>query len=687
MLRAKLLGPFSITLGETSAGPWLRPTAKRLCELLFVSEGRRVGREPAFEALFPNLGPEQAANALSKALSMARSALAVLGVAGHDLLRADRGHIWIHPECDVEVDLVLVNELLRLGLDTEPGAARDDTLTRVLSFPGVVLEDEPYEDWALGPRDRLEWGRQEARLTLARDRAQGFGRSKPESVVASWESCLDADPTCEEAASSLMQIYAAQQRRTLVADTYERCRGALEELGLARSPALGEIYAGAVRETSPSPTRSAAIETRSPSVARGEERKLVSVLFAELASPLGTARLDPEDLREMIGDALVEVISQVESLGGTVTSLSGSGLAALFGAPEAHEDDPERAVRAGYRIISAVNGSAERLTVRIGIESGPAVVGPIGGGGHVEYGAVGEVVGVAAALQSLARAGSVLVGPATRAATSDRFEWGPSEDLARRGSATPLVAHYLERPRARAGGHLSGRRLAGHAALVGRDGELLVVSQFLREAISGNGGVVLVVGEPGLGKTRLVSECRKRFMAWVGAGSGRLPLWLEGYGASYASSTPYGLYQQLLSDWIGVAPEEGDEVRRPALERAMRAIFGDGDGPVGLLARMIGLGTDDEAARLSRLSPEELQRATFGALCALIARLAAHGPTVLVLEDLHWADPTSIRLTEEVARLAREGPLLVLLTHRPEPDPGVTALEDALLQDGALHLS
>ena len=105
---------------------------------------------------------------------------------------------------------------------------------------------------------------------------------------------------------------------------------------------------------------------------------------------------------------------------------------------------------------------------------------------------------------------------------------------------------------------------------MGRRAELAVLHDVLREATAGKGGVLLVAGDPGLGKTRLVSECRKLFMAWVGAASGRLPLWLEVRATSYASSRPYGLYQQLLAAWVGVVPEEGDEVVRAALERAIR---------------------------------------------------------------------------------------------------------------------
>jgi tetratricopeptide (TPR) repeat protein len=372
--------------------------------------------------------------------------------------------------------------------------------------------------------------------------------------------------------------------------------------------------------------------------------------------------------------------------------VSGGGLAALFGAPEAHEDDPERAVRAGARILAAIGGRSpmlgtENLSVRIGIETGPAIVGPIRTGAGFDYAAIGEVVPVAAALQSAARARSVLVGPATRAATESVFEWGPTEDVAPADAAKPLVAYYLERPKARSVGYRGQSKLAGHTRLVGRQDEVAVLDKALRDAVSGAGSVVFIVGDPGLGKTRLMQECRKRFMAWVGAGTGRLPLWLEGRCASYASSTPYGLYQQLLSSWVGVAPEEGEEVVRPALERAMKAVFGGQTDHAALLAHMMGLPAGPNEGHLGRMSPEGLQRATFGAVSAVVARLVATGPTILALEDLHWADPTSLRLTEELAALAGGGPLLLLATRRHDPDPGVSGLEASIQAEGrcALH--
>ena len=243
-------------------------------------------------------------------------------------------------------------------------------------------------------------------------------------------------------------------------------------------------------------------------------------------------------------------------------------------------------------------------------------------------------------------------------------------------------------PRRDPSGQAGRRGLAGSAPLVGRATELGVLRGALRQATVGKGGVVVVTGEPGLGKTRLVSECRNLFMAWAGAASGRLPLWIEGRAASYRSSQPYGLYKQLLSAWVGVAPEEGEEVARLALERAIKAVFGGkvDDERAGLLSQLMGSGPGEARPASPALSPEQLQRATFAALVALISSLVRNGPTVLVLEDLHWADPTSLRLTEQLSSLTKAGPLLLILTRRPEPDPGVTTLEAAFGADRDLTL-
>ena len=215
----------------------------------------------------------------------------------------------------------------------------------------------------------------------------------------------------------------------------------------------------------------------------------MSVLFAEVATSSEALRADPEDLRQVVGEALTRVINEVEGLGGTVTSVSGGGLQALFGAPEAHEDDPERALRAAFRALSAQAPSVdERPSVlRIGVETGAAVVGQIGAGARFEYGAVGAVVGTAAALQSVAKPGSALVGPVTRAAVEGLFEWGATEVVTQLAGAKPFVGSYLEQPKARAPSRQM--RLGGRGPLVGRQAELSVLDAALRDAEGGMGSV------------------------------------------------------------------------------------------------------------------------------------------------------------------------------------------------------
>ncbi|MGO9661264.1 MAG: AAA family ATPase, partial [Acidimicrobiales bacterium] len=684
LVQVKLLGPFSISVGANRAGPWPRPPAKRLCELVLLSPGRTIRRDLACEVLFPHLG-RNGAPALSKALSMARAALSRLGGPGASLLQADLLNIWASPDVTVSVDADRQEAALRAALNIGPGQRRDDSLVGSLSEVGALLADEPYADWALRARERLEALRQEARLALARDRSRGFGRADEQSALRAWEACFAQDPTCEEAATALVQAYSRQGRHSLAASTYERCRQALEELSLRPSSTPGQ----AIRVTLPSHDRTAVPEAQTTAVTgdRGEERRLVTVLFVELLARPGTGReLDPEAMRDIVGGALATVVGEVEELGGKVTSISSTGVLAVFGAPDAHEDDPERALRAAYRVLNGTSTLGSEVALRVGVETGPAVTGPIGpvSGGY--YGAIGEVVSIAGALQLASQPGSVLVGPITRTATEGLFEWGPSAEVAVAGGTRWLRASYLGRPKARVTSQPPRRGPIRPVPIVGRRRELDLLRESLRRTTSGRGCVVVVTGEPGLGKTRLVAECRRLFMAWVGAVPGRLPLWLEGRAASYASAQPYALYRQVLSHWVGSVPEETDELAWPALERALRATFGGGpdDQLLALLAHVMGLRPKGTGPTAARLGPEPLQQASFAAMQAFISHLLGHGPTVLVLEDLHWADPTSLRLTEQLFSLNKEGPLLLVLTHRPELGAGVSALEAALSTDPAL---
>src|SRR5437763_10613432 len=280
-VRVRLLGPFSVVSGGRAAGPWPRPSARRLCQLVLVSPGRRVSRDLACEELFPDLDPRAAARSVSKALSMARAALAGLGEPAASLLEADLTRIWANPA--VEVDAAEHEHALRAALALGPGHARDGLLATALAEEGELLADEPYADWALRPRERLESLRQEARLALARDRARGAGQARPEAVLAAWEACFEPDPASEEAAGALILAYFTAGHRDLAVRAYQRCRAALGELGVGISPWLEEVYATAAFEAVPSrsaPSPSAA--PASPGGAPREELRTVSVLSAEV---------------------------------------------------------------------------------------------------------------------------------------------------------------------------------------------------------------------------------------------------------------------------------------------------------------------------------------------------------------------------------------------------------------------
>jgi len=402
-----------------------------------------------------------------------------------------------------------------------------------------------------------------------------------------------------------------------------------------------------------------------------DEHRVVTALFADVAGSTALSeRLDPEEAKLIIGEAIGRAIRSVEAYGGSVNNLLGDGLLALFGAPVAHEDDPERAVRAGLDIVAAMRDYGEEVrrgwgidgfAMRVGIHSGDVVVGQVGAGGRVEYGVVGDTVNSTARLQAAAEPNAVLVSEQTKRQVAQRFEWGEPRSLQLKGKADAFVAYPVVALR-EISGQAASPDLAG--PMVGRDSELSSALELLQRLAAGRGGVLYIVGEPGIGKSRLAAELRQRAIGQEHC------LWMEGRCVSYGESLPYWPYRDLLRNWLEVSATEAELRVRVKLRRKTDETFkANGNEFYPYLATILGLQLEPEAAaQLQPLSPESVQYRTFEVFSELLQRISETQPVVISLDDLHWADPTSLALTERLLGLTEHSPILLAISQRPETD-------------------
>jgi ABC-type oligopeptide transport system substrate-binding subunit/class 3 adenylate cyclase len=411
-----------------------------------------------------------------------------------------------------------------------------------------------------------------------------------------------------------------------------------------------------------------------------EERKVLTAVFADVVGSTALGELlEPEDVKLVVGEAVARIVGEVEGLGGHVKDLAGDGVLAFFGAPTTREDDAERAVLCALRIVAEMEEyarevrrgwGAEGFGVRVGGATGAVVVGEVGAGSRVEYAAFGDTVNVAARLQSAAEPGSVLVDDATHHAVERLFEWGERQELELKGKRETVAAWPV---RAVAAAGRPQRATGGmETRFVGRSRELGLGREALDALRTGRGGVLVVAGDAGIGKSRLLDELRE--LAERDGTS-----WLEGRCVSYGESLPYWPFRDLLrGEWIGAGVEEPELRVRVGLRRRLEQLFERrADELYPYLGGLLEVALEREAeARTSELSPEALQWRTFEVVGQLFARLAETAPLVLALEDLHWADPTSVLLLEQLLPLAEEAPVLLVLSLRPERDHPAWALRE-----------
>ena len=386
-------------------------------------------------------------------------------------------------------------------------------------------------------------------------------------------------------------------------------------------------------------------------------------MFSDLVGSTAlSARMDPEDLREVISAYQKCVAETVRRFGGFVAKYMGDGVLIYFGYPEAHEDDAERAVRAGLELIAAVSAlkGPEPLQTRVGIATGMVVVGDLLGSGEAqERGIVGETPNLAARLQGIAEPNAVVIAEATRKLLGNLFEL---EDLGAKelkGIAGPVRVWAALRP-ASVEGRFEALHASGVTELVGREEELELLLRRWLKAKGGEGQVVLLSGEPGIGKSRLTAALLERFAAEPHA---RLRYFCS------PQHTDSALYP-IISQMERAACFSHDDNTQPKLDKldALLARCFTPRQDVALLADMLSLPNDGRYPTLE-LDPQQRRQKTLEALTAQLGALAKAKPVLMIFEDVHWIDPTTLEAVgRTVDRLKTLGVLLIV-TYRPEFEP------------------
>jgi class 3 adenylate cyclase/tetratricopeptide (TPR) repeat protein len=394
--------------------------------------------------------------------------------------------------------------------------------------------------------------------------------------------------------------------------------------------------------------------TSGPSASVQEERKVVSVLFCDLVGFTASSdAADPEDVRARIRPYHARLREVIERFGGTVEKFVGDAVMAVFGAPVAHEDDAERAVRAGLRILEAIEelnaeDASLALQVRVGINTGEAVVA-LGAKPETGEGIVtGDVVNTASRLQGAAPVNGVAVSEQTIRATERVFDYEPLEPVSVKGKSKPLPVYRPLQARARLGSDVTRTHTT---PLVGRDLErTLLVSLFERAVQQKSCQLVTLVGEPGVGKSRLCVELLQHVEARQG-----LTRWRQGRCLPYGEGIAVWALGEIVKAECGILETDSPE---DASRKLASAVPESAQDRTWLLARLAPLvGAPSEPA-----SQEE----SFAAWRSFLESLATEGPAVLVFEDLHWADPALLAFLEYLADWAQGVPLVVLCTARPE---------------------
>jgi class 3 adenylate cyclase/tetratricopeptide (TPR) repeat protein len=578
--------------------------------------------------------------------------------------------------------------------------ARGDTaaLEEAVSLYRGPLLEECAEEWVLQERQQREHDYLDALERLA---SQSLEAGDPASAEGYLRRAGAVDPLRESVQRARMRALAAGSNHAGLLQCYRDFRLLLHrELNTEPDPetqALFRRLRDQARQTAAAVGSNPAARPVSPSVPNARsvvlpagENRVVTVLFADMSGSLEATRdLAPEEAAQLVDRLLQAMVTAVQECEGRIDRFQGDGVMAVFGVRQAHEEDPERAIRAAL----AIREAARRMGIEVtaGINTGEAYAGAVGPAQYREVTVIGRAVSLAARLQGEGLPGEILVGEATYQQTRRAFVYTP-RTAAIKGLARPItiyrVDQALSRPEKSRG--LEGLR----AELIGRAEEWAKLQQAFAQALQGQGRIVALIGEPGVGKSRLVADLKGALGSGLWAlgseqGGGSLadyslqvrhhpepPLWLEGRCTELETSVAYGPFLDLLRRCFDIQPEDDAALRTHRVLSFLQELAAQGDLPDGRiqetavpLCHLLSAHFGDHRDEWPHLtSPEQILHGTFLAIRDLCLALSRRAPLILVLEDLHWADTLSLDLIAFLMESIADAALLMLCVYRPEPE-------------------
>jgi class 3 adenylate cyclase/tetratricopeptide (TPR) repeat protein len=402
------------------------------------------------------------------------------------------------------------------------------------------------------------------------------------------------------------------------------------------------------------------------------ERRIVTMLFCDVKDSTSAAeQMDPEDWSEVINGAFEYMIAPVYRYEGIVARLMGDGILAFFGAPIAHEDDAARALLAGLDIVNESQGYQRlieqrhgvKVAFRVGVNTGRVVVGAVGSDLRLEYTALGDAINVAARMEQTAEPGTVRIAEDTHRLVAPLFDFEELGGVSVKGKREPVVAYRVLR-RAASTGRLRG--IAGlESPLVGRDDEVASLKFALQELSQERGGrIIFLTGQAGLGKTRLIRELHQQWQD-DGTTPAGLQFWIHQPVASYQASEAYRVLKGQLRLMYGIPESATAQETADALKQHIGELpLPEQAGVFEPLAKILGALEEDKTDQ--PVDGETFKRQLIEAAVVTLRHQVGHKPAVLVLDDLHWADPASIEIIQHLFQLVHSEPVLFLCVSRPD---------------------